>query len=60
MRLTPEELATILAALRYWQRVGHGAGVMPREWDIATNDGTVEPLSVDEIDSLCEKLNFGE
>jgi len=53
--LTPRELATILAALRYWQ------------YDLAKNgsdeiisvhfDAMVTPLTVDEIDDLCERLN---
>lgn len=60
MKLNIEELATVLAALRYWQRTGHGAAAMPREWDIATDDGTLEPLDVDAIDALCERLNFRE
>ena len=56
--LSNRELATILAALRYWQQ------------DLANNedDGpicavhfndTIKPLSVEEIDELCERLNCG-
>lgn len=54
MRLSERELATVLAALRYWQQ------------DLADNDecpiseGHFEdhdPLTVDEIDDLCERLN---
>jgi hypothetical protein len=55
-RLNPRELATVLAALRSWQH------------DIAQNedgpadaehfDDTITPLSVGEIDELCERLNF--
>lgn len=54
MKLTDKELATVLAALRYWQD------------DLEENNGhpaileyfeEVDPLSVDEIDELCEKLN---
>jgi hypothetical protein len=50
------ELATVLAALRYWQQ------------DLADNqdagpispvhfDDEATPLTVDEIDALCERLN---
>jgi hypothetical protein len=46
------ELATVLAALRYWQH------------DLAENDGPISehftehsPLMVEEIDDLCERLN---
>jgi hypothetical protein len=56
MQLTERELATVLAALRYWQQ------------DLADNEDegpisqehfteTVTPLTVDEIDQLCERLN---
>jgi hypothetical protein len=70
------ETATILAALRYWQRRAvaplHGSaplhGVWPRieesieaavtpEWGIATDNMEFEPLAVEEIDALCEKIN---
>ena len=55
--LSDRELATVLAALRYWQQ------------DLARNendppicdhfqDGTT-PLTVEEIDDLCERLNLG-
>ena len=52
--LTDRELATVLAALRRWQQ------------DLAENDGPISahfadqtPLSVEEIDELCERLNCG-
>ena len=57
VHLTRRELATVLAALRYWQQ------------DLAENDegpispdhfdDKVTPLSVAEIDALCERLNCG-
>ena len=56
IRITKRELATVLAALRYWQQ------------DLAENDdgpissehfdALTTPLSVEEIDILCERLNF--
>lgn len=53
--ITPRQLATILAALRYWQRT------VPQDArecsDIATNDLTLAPLNDDEIDVLCERIN---
>jgi hypothetical protein len=55
--MSSRELATVLAALRYWQRqntVDDGPEV-----DIATNGGTVEALHWPEIDALCERLNGG-
>ena len=51
---TPEELATVLAALRYWQR--HRPS-NPELHAIATDDGTLTPLDSEEIDALCERLN---
>jgi hypothetical protein len=53
VKLNSRELATILAALRYWQR----APMLGALADIATNDGEYEALSPDEIDELCEKIN---
>lgn len=50
--MTPRELATVLAALRYWQN----AQDVPLDiYDIATEAG--EPLTYTEIDDLCERLN---
>ncbi len=53
MQVTNRELATVLAALRYWQQ------------DPAENDGPISehftehtPLGVEEIDDLCERLSF--
>jgi len=55
MKLTPRELATVLAALRYWQREGLLSG--GAEHDLATDDGTLKPLGLHEIDALCQRLN---
>ena len=55
--MTQRELATILAALRYWQRCGLEAGGQSAEDDIATDGGTIVPLNTWEIDSLCYRLN---
>lgn len=63
LQVDERELATILAALRYWQRDGlssdeHGDLATPGpENDIATDGGTHEPLDLDEIDELCERIN---
>jgi hypothetical protein len=55
MTLNNRELATVLAALRYWQREGlMSAG---HEQDIATDGDTFEPLNAEDIDALCERLN---
>lgn len=51
--LDDREHATVLAALRYWQRLGNDASP---EIDIAGSD----PLSNSEIDDLCEALNLAE
>lgn len=50
------EVATILAALRLWQ-------ITPNAWrrsahmEIATDGGEIEPLTAEEIDALCERIN---
>jgi len=63
--LDDREHATVLAALRHWQ-ARHAAGeiynVVPilDETDIATKGGTIKPLSVAEMDALCDRLNLAE
>lgn len=52
--LTLRELATVLAALRYWQR--HRPS-NPELRDIATDGGTLTPLDTHDIDALCDHLN---
>lgn len=55
--LTEHELATVLAALRYWQRNSKKSATP--EWDIATSAGEFDPLTDGQIDTLCERLNLG-
>jgi hypothetical protein len=54
-------LATILAALRAWQHLRSPqdvpAGSSSELVTIATDDGSFEPLSIEEIDTLCELIN---
>lgn len=52
--LTLRELATVLAALRYWQR--HRPS-NPELRDIATDGGTLTPLDTHDIDALYDHLN---
>jgi hypothetical protein len=55
-RFSPRETATMLAALRYWQREGlMSAGA---EQDIAVDGGRFCALSAEEIDDLSEIFNF--
>jgi hypothetical protein len=52
--VTAREHATILAALRLWQEADeHNRGELR---DIAEDAGV--PLSNEEIDALCERINF--
>ena len=56
IHLSSRELATILAALRHWQRdlarnKDHGP-ISPDHFD-----EEITPLSVEEIDGLCERMN---
>jgi hypothetical protein len=48
--------ATILAALRHFQRdlIREGDWIAHDILDIATSGGTLEPLTAEEIDALCE------
>jgi hypothetical protein len=60
--LTPRELAAILAGLRMAQaRAGDG---WPEDGSsyrlIASDGGRFEPLTVAEIEVLCDRVNFGE
>jgi hypothetical protein len=60
--MNTREHATVLAALRYWQRIissyPYGDGSLPSpEEDVATNGGDVEALGSEEIDDLCERIN---
>ncbi len=56
LEISDRELHTVLAALRLWQT---GVGIFDHGAlrDIVTNGGTHEPLTVDEIDRLCERIN---
>ncbi len=52
------QTATVLAALRYWQREGLNSS--GHEIDaIATNDGEFAAMDAEEIDTLCEEINCG-
>jgi hypothetical protein len=58
-KLDNREHATVLAALRYWQRKGLMDDPVA-ELDIASDGGTLDPLAADEIDALCEGLNHND
>jgi hypothetical protein len=51
--LSERELATVLAALRSWQAGSHEPAELSEHFD------DCEPLSPDEIDELCGRLNGG-
>ena len=59
--LTPRELATVLAALRSYQAVHCNPTVYDdftaEIRDVATDSGTISPLTVEEIDTLYGRLN---
>jgi len=50
------ELATILAALRLLQCMSQLPASLS---EIMTDSGALAPLSLDQIDALCERLNTG-
>jgi hypothetical protein len=53
--LSPRDVATIHAALRYWQREGLLSDGIERL--IASDNGTLEPMSAGDIDTLCANVN---
>lgn len=55
MAVNDRELATLLAALRLYQQADCPTDLL----DIATNGGAHNPMTPDEIDGLCEKINAG-
>lgn len=55
--LSRRELATVLAALRLFQAT---PTIPPQIDELASDCQTFEPLTADEIDELCERLNCGE
>ena len=59
---TPRDMATVLAALRFYQAAGMGNPENRSEeiHQIATNDGMENSLDGVGIDALCEKLNAEE
>jgi hypothetical protein len=58
--LTDRELATVLAALRYWQDADAKAMYIGEIVEVANGGGKFERLDENEIDQLCERLNFGD
>jgi hypothetical protein len=57
VRFTDRELATLLAALRYWQQ-----GLDDNDGEAPLRDhfeDEVTPLTPEEINDLCERLNCG-
>lgn len=52
---TSRELATVLAALRFWQELT-GMSIRFKD-EIATDNDRHVPLNDLEIDALCEKIN---
>lgn len=55
IRLDEREHATVMAALRYWQREGLNSGGHEIE-QIATNAGALEPMDAAEVNRLCERV----
>ncbi len=58
INISDREFHTTLAALRHYQETVVDR-YDPNEDDIATNGGSVAALDVDEIDTLCERINGG-
>lgn len=58
MTFNHRELSTVLAALRKYQSLPLFS--TDPVFDIATDGGTIEPMSDEEIDELCERINTQE
>ncbi|RFC64747.1 hypothetical protein [Mesorhizobium denitrificans] len=58
-RISAEERDTILAALRVYQQVyDQTGGDLPDDiLAIATNSGAHEPIDLESVDTLCERIN---
>ena len=61
VRVSDREIDTILAGLRAWQAflLGTLNDAAPGILEIANNDHD-NPLTVEEIDKLCEEINCGD
>lgn len=57
MTLTPRELATVLAALRRWQEEWTGHHLAPSHLRKMEHFTEERPLTMKQIDQLCERLN---
>jgi hypothetical protein len=57
--LNTEDKATVLAALRLFQRTyeDKDAEIIHADWKEHFNNGSIMPLSTEDIDALCEKIN---
>ena len=61
LNLNERETATILAALRLWQKHVEGGRIYDEanlEADIASDEGRLVALTPNEIDDLCERVNI--
>ena len=65
--LNDRELGTVLAALRYWQariELRTGAWVTRTAFEMDERMAAIDdiagdtPLTIEEIDTLCERLNY--
>lgn len=62
MKLSCPEYNTVLAALRLWQLHLEGRVILPEDVafdlnNVAADDTTHAPLSVDEVEELCADIN---
>lgn len=62
LRVTRREFHTIMAALRFWQveaiDIDSNTIESPNYQKVASNNGLCEPLDFEEVDALCERINF--
>jgi len=60
MELNKRETAAVLAGLRVLQNAIHLKWLDRSEKSILTNCGSLKPMSIEEINDLCIKINVGE
>jgi hypothetical protein len=60
IELNDRELATVVAALRYWQADVDDDFTLATDGVIATDGRRLAPLTVHEIEVLCERLSTEE
>ena len=60
MKLTNQETAQVLAALRLWQDMHLDVSSEDIRGEWPDHFDNSDPMGLESIDALCEKINFGK